>query len=156
MHLLAPSILQKLKILRTDPELQPKIGQFVLNKLFLVQTIIITFIFLLVLLIVQNFKNFLLRIQSYEDVPFLGPKWSTCHKQFFFLKIINVILIYLLALSLCKILPKDPDLWGYAILGPKWHISPNEIFFPQEPVNEPCFFHSCLFTFYIPKIKVRY
>ena len=83
MHLLAPSILQKLKILRTDPELQPKIGQFVLNKLFLVQTIIITFIFLLVLLIVQNFKNFLLRIQSYEDVPFLGPKWSICHNFFF-------------------------------------------------------------------------
>ena len=55
MHLLAPSILQKLKILRTDPELQPKIAQFVLNELFLVQTIIITFIFLLVLLIVQNF-----------------------------------------------------------------------------------------------------
>ena len=30
-------------------------------------------------------------------------------------------------------------------LGPKWPISPNEIFF-RKPVNEPCFFHSCLPT----------
>ena len=26
--------------------------------------------------IVQNLKKFLQQIQSYEDVPFLGPKWS--------------------------------------------------------------------------------
>ena len=32
-----------------------------------------------------------------EDVPFLGPKWSTCPKQFFFWNIINIILIYILA-----------------------------------------------------------
>ena len=86
MHLLAPSILQNFKkILRTDPEL---------------------------FLIVQNNKKFLLHIQSYEAVPFLGPKWSICHKQIFFLKTINIIPIYLLALLLCKILPVDPDLWG--------------------------------------------
>ena len=64
---------------------------------FLVQTIIITFIYLLALFIVQNLKKFLQRIQSYEDVPFLGPKWSICPKQIFFWKIINIILIYLLA-----------------------------------------------------------
>ena len=44
-----------------------------MNKIFLVQTILITFIYLLVLFIVQNLKKFLQRIQSYEDVPFLGP-----------------------------------------------------------------------------------
>ena len=49
-------------------------GPFVLNKFFLVQTIIITFIYLLAFFIVQNFKNFLQQIQSYEDLPFLGPK----------------------------------------------------------------------------------
>ena len=70
---------------------------FVLNKIFLVQTIIITFIYLLALFIVQNLKKFLQRIQSYEDVPFLGPKWSICPKQKRFCKIINIILIYLLA-----------------------------------------------------------
>ena len=51
---------------------------FVLNKFFLVQTIIITFIYLLALFIVQNFKKFLQRFQNYEDASFLGPKWSNC------------------------------------------------------------------------------
>ena len=51
---------------------------FVLNKNFLVQTIVITFIYLLALFIVQNLKKFLQHIQSYEDVPFLVPKWSIC------------------------------------------------------------------------------
>ena len=62
----------------------------------LVQTIIITFIYLLALFIVQNLKKFLQLIQSYEDVPFLGPKWFICPKQEIFGKII-IILIYLLA-----------------------------------------------------------
>ena len=35
-------------------------------------------------------------IQSYEDVPFLGPEWSICPKQWFFQKIIKITLIYLL------------------------------------------------------------
>ena len=30
-------------------------------------------------------KKFLEPIQSYEDVPFLGPKWHICPEQFFFL-----------------------------------------------------------------------
>ena len=51
-------------------------GPFVMNKFFLVQTIIITLIYLLALFIVQNLNKFLERIQSYEDVLFLGPKWS--------------------------------------------------------------------------------
>ena len=68
-----------------------------MNRIFLVQTIIITFIHLLVLCIVKNFKKSLQWIQSYEDAPFLGPKWSICPKQNFFWNIINIILIYLLA-----------------------------------------------------------
>ena len=56
------------------------------EQIFLVQTIIITFIYLLALFIVQNLKKFLQQIQSYEDVPFLGPKWSICPKQKFFLE----------------------------------------------------------------------
>ena len=58
------------------------------EQFFLVQTIIITFIYLLALFIVQNLKKFLQRIQSYEDVPFLGLKWSTCSKQNFFGKLL--------------------------------------------------------------------
>ena len=63
-------------------------GPFIMNKIFLVQTIIITFIYLLALFIVQNLKKFLQQIQSYEDAPFLGPKWSICPKQFFFGKLL--------------------------------------------------------------------
>ena len=66
-----------------------------MNKFFLVQTIIITLIYLLGIFIVQNFKKFLQQIQSYEDAPFLGQKWSICLENFF-VKIMNIILIYLL------------------------------------------------------------
>ena len=62
---------------------QAQNGQFVLDNFFLVQTIIITFIYLLALFIVQNLKKLLLWIQSYEDAPFLGPKQSICPRQFF-------------------------------------------------------------------------
>ena len=79
---------------------QAQNGPFILSKFFLVQTIIITLIYLLALFIVQNLKKFLQQIQSYEDVQFFGPKWS---------------------------------------------ISPNKNFF-RKPINEPCFFHSCLST----------
>ena len=68
-----------------------------MNKFFLVQAIIITFIYLLGLFIEQNFKKILQQIQSYEDTPLLSPKWSICPKQIFFLKIIKIILIHLLA-----------------------------------------------------------
>ena len=57
-------------------------GSFVLSKIFLVQTIIITFIYLLALFIVQNLKKFFQRIQSYEDVQFLGPKWPISPNEF--------------------------------------------------------------------------
>ena len=49
-----------------------------------VQTIIITFIYLLALLIVQNLKKIIQQIQSYDDASFLGQKWSTCPKQICF------------------------------------------------------------------------
>ena len=92
------------------------------------EIIIITFIYLLAFFIVQNLKKFLILIQSYEDAPILGPKWSICPKQKFFWKIINIILIYLLAPFIVqnfkKILPANPELQG-------WPISPNENFFQK-------------------------
>ena len=57
-------------------------GPFVMNKISLVQTIIIIFIYLLTVLIMQNFKKSLQQIQSDEDAPFLGPKWSICSISF--------------------------------------------------------------------------
>ena len=107
-------------------------GLFVMNKIFLVQTIIITFIYLLALFIVQNLKKFLQQIQSCEDAPFLGQKWSIYLKQNFFWKIINIILIYLLApfnvQNFKKILPTDPELWGCAIFGPNGPFAQTRIF----------------------------
>ena len=138
MYLLAPFILQNfLKV----PELwgcaifRSKMAHLSWRKFFCVETIIITFIYLLALFIVQNLKKFLQRIQSYEDVPFLGPKWSICPKQIFFWKIINIILIYLLAPFIVqnfkKILPADPELWGCAIFGPKMAHFPKWEFFQK-------------------------
>ena len=39
-------------------------------------------------------------------------------------------------------------------LGPKWPIFPNENFF-RKPVNEPCFFHSCLSTYQKSKSDIN-
>ena len=62
----------------------------------------------------QNLKKFLHWIKSYEDVPFLGTKWSICRKLFFWGKIIDIILIFLLAPFIAqnfkKIIPEDPEL----------------------------------------------
>ena len=76
MYLLAPFIQQNLKkILRANPELWrcanfgPEIAHLSWI-IFLVKTIVITFICLLALFTVQNFKKILQRIQSYVDAPF--------------------------------------------------------------------------------------
>ena len=94
-----------------------------------------------------EFKKLLQQIQCYEDVPFLRQKWSTCSN--FFLKIINIILIYQLALftvqKFKKILPVDPELWGCTIFGSKMAHFPKWEFF-RKPVNESCFFHLCFST----------
>ena len=82
---------------------------FVLNKFFLVQTIIITFIYLLALFTVQNFKKFLQQIQSYEDVQFLGPKWPISPNENFFsenllMSLVSFIHAYLHAKNQSQIL----------------------------------------------------
>ena len=75
---------------------------FVLNKIFLVQTIVITFIYLLALFIVQNLKKYSYRKCSYDDSLFFSPKWSTCHKQFFFSELLISFVSIYQPLSLCK------------------------------------------------------
>ena len=123
-------------------------GPFVLNNFLLVKTIIITFIYLLALFTVQNFKKFLQWPQSYEDAPFLGPKWSICLN--FFWKIINIILIYLLAPFIVqnfkKILPADPELWGCTVFRPKIaHFPKWEFFFSKNLLMSlASFIHACL------------
>ena len=83
------------KILRADPELwgcaifEPRMAHLLWKRHFLVQAIGTTFIYLLALFIVQNFKKFLQWMQSSDDAPFLGSKWSTCPKQIFFGKLLQ-------------------------------------------------------------------
>ena len=52
------------------------------------------------------FKKFLGLIQSYEDVPFSGPKWPICHEQFFLVQTIIITFICLLALVIMQNLKK--------------------------------------------------
>ena len=56
---------------------------FAPSKNFLGNIINTIFIYLLAPFIVQNFKKFLEWIQSYEDAPFLDPKWAHLPKQDF-------------------------------------------------------------------------
>ena len=94
---MAPFILQNFKKNSwADPEL------FAMNKIFLIQTIIITFIYLLALFIVQNLKKFLQRIQSYEDAQFLGPKWPISPNENFFRKPVNEPYFFYSCLSTCQ------------------------------------------------------
>ena len=92
----------------------------------------------------KSLKKFLQWIQTYEDAPFLEPKWSICPPIFF---LENYwyhshlpISLFHFAKLFCK---SDPELWGCAIFGPKIAHFPKWEFF-RKPVNEPCFFHSCL------------
>ena len=146
MQLLTPFILQNSKknsqsrstVMRMC-HFRAQNDPFVLNKFFLVQTIIITFIYLLALFIVQNFKKFLQRFQNYEDASFLGPKWSNCPlKKKIFGKLLISFLSNYQPLSLCKIFKKFFKLiQSYEdaqLLCPKWPISPNENFF-RKPVK---------------------
>ena len=52
------------------------------------------------------FKKFLGPIQSYEDVPFSGPKWPICHEQFFLVQTIIITFLCLFALFIMQKLKK--------------------------------------------------
>ena len=88
---------------------QTQNGPFVLKKIFLVQTIIITFIYLLAPFIVQNFKEIL-------------PAKSRVMRM--------------------------RNFWAQNGLFPQMRIKKN-------PVNEPCFFHSCLSTWQKSKSDIN-
>ena len=76
---------------------------------------------------------------------FFGPKMVHLPQNVFG-KILILFSSTYKPLSLCKILKKFFQSYeDEHFLGPKWLISPNENFF-RKPVNEPCFFHSCLST----------
>ena len=115
-------------------------GPFVLNKIFLVQTIIITFIYLLALFIEQNLKKILTaNPELWGCVIFWTTNGSFDPNKFFFLKkIINVIFIYLLVHFILQnfkqILRANPELWGCATFRPKILQFVSKIFFWHKPL----------------------
>ena len=122
---------------------------FVLNKIFLVQ-IIITFIYLLALFIVQNFKKILTVNPELWGCTIFGPKMVHLPQTKFFLESYYYhsrlpMSPFQCAKFLKKFFQQIQSYEDVQFLGPKWPISPNENFF-RKPVNEPCFFHSCLST----------
>ena len=145
IYLLAPFILQNYKkILRANPELWgcaifgSKIPQFVLNKIFWYKPLLLLSSTCWPFSFCKIFKKFFLRIQSYEDAPFLGPKWSICPNLFFLGGggVIKITLIYLLAPFIVqnfkKNVPPDPELWGCTIFGPKMTHFPKWEFFSEN------------------------
>ena len=100
-------------------------------------------------LILQKLKKFSQKIQSHDDAPFLGSKWSICPKQKYFWKILLLFSSPYWPLPLCKIWKKlSQQIQTHddaPFLGPKWPISPNENFF-KKSVNKHLSFHSCLST----------
>ena len=79
------------------------------------------------------FKKFLESIQSCKEVPFLGPTWPICPEQNFF--VTNHYYYFHQPISpfhcakFNKNITADPELWGYAILGPKMVHLPQIFFF---------------------------
>ena len=100
------------------------------------------------LLFCKIFKKFIEPIQSYEDVPFSGPKWPICPEQKVVLvQTIIITFIYLLALFTAQnlILTADPELWGCAIFGPKMvHLPQIRIFSEYLSMNLVSFIHAYL------------
>ena len=86
-------------------------------------------------------------IQSYDDVPFSGPEKPICPEQFFFLGTNHCSYFHLPVgpFHCAKFFLWIQSCLDEQFLDPEWPISPNEDFF-TKPVNEPCFFHSCLST----------
>ena len=128
------------------------------ENFFLVQTIIITFIYLLALFIVQNWKK---KSYNRSRVMWMRHFWAQngpLAPNNFFWKLLKSFSSIYWPPSLYRIFKKFfQQILSYKdaqFLGPKWPISPNENFF-RKPVNEPCFFHSCLSTCQKPK-SVKY
>ena len=130
MTFLVPFIVQSCKrILTTDPELLGRMRHSGFQMVYLSQTRFFLKKSLIKLqctispiYCAKFLKKLLAPIQSFEDVPFLGPKCPICPNKKSLVKTINITLIYLLAsfsVQNFKKISVDPELWGSAILGSK-------------------------------------
>ena len=124
-------------------------GPFVLNKFFLAQTIIITFIYLLAPFIVQNLQKILTADPKLWGCPNFWVQNGLFAPNYHFHLTISPFHFA----KFKKILPRYPELWGCAIFGHKMAHLPKWEFLQK----------TCLWTLflsfmpiYMPKIKVRY
>ena len=140
MYLLAPFILQNFKkILMIDSELWrcaifgPKMAHLSWTKNFRYKPLLLLSSTYWPFSLCKILKKFLGPIQSYDDVPFSGPKWPICHEQIFFGTYHYYYFHLPTGLFHCtkfkKILTADEELWGCAIFGPKMVHLPPKIFF---------------------------
>ena len=118
---------------------------------FLVQTIIITLIYLLSLFCCVKFKKILTANPEFWGCTIFGPKIVHLPQTiFFYWKIINICLIYLLASFIVQNLKKFfQQIQSYE----EWPISQNDIFFRKT--YQWALFLSFM-SIYRPKIKVKY
>ena len=139
MYLLTPFILQNFKnssgqsrVIRMC-HFRTQNSPSVMNKIFLVQTIIITFIHLLALCNVQNSKNSYSRSRVMRMCHFWGQNGPFVPSKSFFGKLLISFSSTHQPLSLGKIfniLFQWIQSYGdVQFLGPRWPISPNQDFF---------------------------
>ena len=140
MYLLAPFILQNFKkILRADPELWgcaifgPKMAHLSWTKFFWYKPLLLLSSTYWPFSLCKILKNSSSRSRVVRMCNFWAQNGPFAPN--FFWKIINIILIYLLApfivQNLKKILPEDPELWGCTIFGPKLTQFPKWGFFQK-------------------------
>ena len=124
-------------------------GPFVLNKFFFVTNDYYYFHLPIGTFHCAKFKKILTGDPESWGCAIFGPKMVDLPQTNFFWKIVNIILIYLLAFFLWKIFKKFfQRIQSYEVAqfwGSNWPIFLNKNFF-RKPVDEPCFFHSCLST----------
>ena len=80
-------------------------------------------------------KKLLRLIQSYEDVPFSGPKWTICHEPNFFVTThyyyLHLPIGHFHCAKFKKVLTADPELRDVQFLGPNWSIFPYKNIFQK-------------------------
>ena len=113
---------------------QSQNGTFVLKIFFLVQTIIITFIYLLALFIVPNLQQILMADLKLWGCSIFGSKMIHLFQTIFFRTLISFLSNYQ-PLSWCKISKRSFQCiqrYHVQFLGIQWPICPNEIFFLEN------------------------
>ena len=120
---------------------------FAPQKVFLVQTIIITFIYLLAVFIVQNIKNSYCGSRIMKMHHFGAQYGLFAPNKIFLGKLLISFSSTYQPLSLCKILKIFQWIHSYEnaqFLGPKWPISPNKNFSKTLLMSLNFFIHAYL------------